>query len=216
MTKKLVIWDWNGTLLNDVEACVQSMNTMLRKRKMKYLSTVRYKNIFTFPVQKYYENIGFNFDNESFEKLSVEYIDLYKKEALNAPLQTGALETLKFFKKEGYSQIILSASEQKALETQVKERNISEYFDTLLGLNNIYARSKLSNAIDYIKESPFTLDQIILIGDTFHDYEVAEAIGCESILVNNGHQDLNQFSFDGSKILVSTLNEVPHKISIQI
>jgi len=215
MDNRLIIWDWNGTLLNDVDACVQSMNIMLRKRKMDSLSTSRYKNIFTFPVKNYYENIGFNFNDESFEQLSVEYIDLYKQEALKSPLQPRALEALIYFKSKGYSQIILSASEQKALEMQVKERNITDYFESLLGLNNIYAKSKLNNAIDYIKKSAFMLDQIVFIGDTFHDYEVAKAIGCESILVNNGHQDLKRFNFDRSGSIVSDLGEISEKMAFR-
>ena len=213
---KLVIWDWNGTLLNDVKACVDTMNMMLEKRNMQFLTTDRYKNIFTFPVQKYYESVGFDFEIDSFEELSVEYIDLYKKEALKSPLQIGAAELLEFFKSKGYSQIILSASEQKSLETQVKQRNIFEYFDTLLGLNNIHAKSKLNNALDYINNSSIETDRILLIGDTFHDYEVARAIGSECLLVNNGHQNLNQFEFDNPNIIIDDLREVPELLRNKI
>ncbi len=208
MNEKLIIWDWNGTLLNDVDACVTSMNTMLSKRKKKLITTAYYKSIFTFPVQKYYEQLGFDFGKESFEDLSVEYIDLYKKESKNAPLQIGSVEVLELFKRANYKQIILSASEQIALETQVQERNILNYFDTLLGLNNIHAKSKLNNALKYIQKANLKGDQIVLIGDTYHDYEVAQAIGCKSMLVNCGHQNLEQFQFNGSNTLVNELSEV--------
>lgn len=204
----LIIWDWNGTLLNDVDACVNSMNKMLSKRKRRLITTEYYKSIFTFPVQKYYEQLGFDFDKDLFEDLSVEYIDLYKKESKNAPLQEGSLEVLESFKRANYKQIILSASEQIALETQVKERNILKYFDTLLGLNNIHAKSKLNNALKYIKKANLNGDQIVLIGDTYHDYEVAQAIGCRSMLVNRGHQNLEKFQFNGSNTLVNELTDV--------
>ena len=39
--KKLVIWDWNGTLLNDVDICIESMNTMLKSRNMPLLTSDR-------------------------------------------------------------------------------------------------------------------------------------------------------------------------------
>ncbi len=159
MKNKLIIWDWNGTLLNDVDACVRSVNTMLEVRQMKLLNETSYKNVFTFPVQDYYKTIGFDFKEESFEKLAVEYIFLYKKEAIKSPLQEGSREALEFFKSENYKQIIVSASEQLSLESQVEQRQISKYFDSIIGLNNIHANSKTDNAINYIKTSE-QFDQI--------------------------------------------------------
>ena len=208
MKNKLIIWDWNGTLLNDVEACVNSINSMLKVRKMKLLNITSYKNVFTFPVQDYYETIGFNFNFESFENLAVEYIDLYKNNSLKSTLQVGVNEALKYFKECNYKQVIVSASEQESLENQVKQRDIFDYFDSIIGLNNIHAKSKLNNAINYIKNSPIEFDQIVLIGDTFHDYEVAEAIGCSCILIRNGHQKLDRFEFLNSNEIFENLMEV--------
>lgn len=208
MKKKLIIWDWNGTLLNDVDACVDSMNQMLRNRNMEVLTQEKYKQIFTFPVQKYYEQLGFNFNKESFEKLSVEYIDLYKVQSLSSPLQDGAVEVLKLFYDENYSQIIVSASEISALIKQVEQHHIFNYFDSIIGLNNIFAKSKLQNALDYMNESHFELDNVTLIGDTFHDYEVAKEIGCKCILINNGHQYVNKLGTNGSLEIIDSLEKL--------
>ena len=82
--QKLVIWDWNGTLLNDVDVCVEAMNVMLSKRKMRLINHSVYKNTFTFPVRDYYKALGYNFNETSFEDLSIEYIDLYKEMSQDA------------------------------------------------------------------------------------------------------------------------------------
>ncbi|MDA3953515.1 MAG: HAD hydrolase-like protein [Bacteroidales bacterium] len=208
MKKNLIIWDWNGTLLNDVEACVNSMNNMLAKRSQTFLDQKVYKDIFTFPVKKYYEALDFDFNQESFEELSVEYIDLYKKLSFNSPLQAGAIETLDLFKANNYKQIIVSASEQLSLNKQVKERGIFYYFDAVIGLNNIYAKSKLDNAINYINNSSLDFEQIVLIGDTYHDYEVAESISAECILVQTGHQNLERFDLKGKALIVKDFLEL--------
>ena len=50
----VILWDWNGTLLDDVEVCIESMNSMLSKRKKPLLTREHYKEIFTFPVIDYY------------------------------------------------------------------------------------------------------------------------------------------------------------------
>ena len=204
---KLIIWDWNGTLLNDVKACVDSMNCMLDKRSVNKITIDYYKSIFTFPVKKYYQELGFDFDKEPFEELSIEYIDLYKRNSMNSPLQEGVMELLNLFKSKKYKQVILSASEQIALENQVKQRNIFNYFDSLIGLNNIHAKGKVDNAKNFIVNSP-GYDQIILIGDTMHDLEVAQEINAKCILVSNGHQVINKEKFNGNAVIVNTLLDI--------
>ncbi|HBL83341.1 MAG: hypothetical protein A2Y17_05365 [Clostridiales bacterium GWF2_38_85] len=46
-----IIWDFNGTILNDVDAGIKSINTLLARRQLPLLESVdAYKNIFTFPI----------------------------------------------------------------------------------------------------------------------------------------------------------------------
>jgi len=198
MNKKLIIWDWNGTLLNDVDACIYAMNIMLAKRDMILVDREHYKRIFTFPVQDYYKELGFNFEKESFEELSKEYIELYRELSKKSELHIGTKEILKYFNDVGVRQIILSASEQNALHEQVKERKIDFYFDALIGLDNIYAKSKLQNAKQYIADSNYLKENILLIGDTLHDFEVSIGIDCRCVLIQNGHQHLNRNCSDAT------------------
>ena len=207
-SKKLIIWDWNGTLLNDIDACIISMNVMLERRNMKLLDKAMYRKLFTFPVQDYYKSIGFDFLQESFEQLSVEYIDLYKQHSINSTLQLGVFTALEQFKNKGFQQVILSASEQKALEKQVNQHQLDVYFDELVGLNNIYAKSKRDNAIHYLHKTNIPPEDSLLIGDTYHDYEVAKAIGCDCLLVNNGHQDLSQYHLNSDIIFQSLADAI--------
>ena len=52
---KHVIWDWNGTLVDDAWLFVELMNDELHKRNLTKINVNDYKNHFTFPVKKYYE-----------------------------------------------------------------------------------------------------------------------------------------------------------------
>ena len=64
-----IIWDWNGTLLNDVELCASIMNNLLRNESLSEISLEKYREIFTFPVEEYYKLAGHNFERNSFEIL---------------------------------------------------------------------------------------------------------------------------------------------------
>jgi phosphoglycolate phosphatase len=206
---KIILWDWNGTLLNDINACISSMNNLLKKRNINTISYSKYRDIFTFPVEEYYKTLGFDFTEEPFKELAIEYITLYEKNSTRSVLQAGAIQVLDYFKSHDFKQVIISAMEQRSLEKQVKDNDVYHYFEEIIGLDNIHARSKIENAKRFIDSSlDKTEKQYIYIGDTFHDYEVADALNCKCILVKNGHQNLNRFELNENVKLVHDLFEI--------
>ena len=74
-----VIWDWNGTLLNDVHISVNSVNHLLAQKDLHTLTRDDYLEVFTFPVQEYYESIGFDFTDEPFEVTAHQFIEIYNE-----------------------------------------------------------------------------------------------------------------------------------------
>ena len=90
-----IIWDWNGTLLNDVQMCSDIMNNLLKVRSLPTITLEKYKEIFTFPVKDYYIKAGHNFENESFEKIGKDFIDEYEKRKTECTLYPFAAEVLK-------------------------------------------------------------------------------------------------------------------------
>jgi len=183
-----IIWDWNGTLFDDVNWCISVINSMLNKRQIKTLSSVaEYQKAFCFPIINYYRNVGFNFAEEPFEKLANEYISLYHAEKSgNCKLYKNALSVLKTLQDKQITQLLLSASETGNLISQISEFHIQHYFDEILGLSNVYAASKIDIGYDYIIRKQVA--GAVLIGDTEHDYEVANALGIDCVLISNGHQ----------------------------
>ena len=136
---KHIIWDWNGTLLNDLQLTVSAMNQVLLKRSMPYLSEDHYLDIFTFPVIDYYKRLGFDFEKEPFTISGSEFIDRYNKRAEEAVLHDDALTTLNAFRDYGMTQSILSASRQDYLDDLITHHQIRDYFIKVLGIDNHYA-----------------------------------------------------------------------------
>ena len=62
MKPSLVLWDWNGTLLDDVALCVDALNRLLRiYHYPQQYSLAQYREIFGFPIEDYYIRAGFDF-----------------------------------------------------------------------------------------------------------------------------------------------------------
>ncbi|MCU0364580.1 MAG: HAD family hydrolase [Ignavibacteriaceae bacterium] len=186
-----IIWDWNGTLFNDVELCANVMNLLLSQESLPNISIKKYKEIFTFPVIEYYRIAGHTFEKNSFEVLGKQFMDEYETRKNNCGLFPGVIELLASLKSINIQQHLLSAYEQNSLNRILNYFAISSYFQNIVGLDNIYAggKSHLAKKLAMKIRSNGSEGNILLIGDTIHDYEVAKEINSDCILISHGHQD---------------------------
>ncbi|WOO41910.1 HAD family hydrolase [Rubellicoccus peritrichatus] len=197
-----IIWDWNGTLLNDCELCVDVMNGILTRRSMPRLSIDDYRANFNFPVRDYYEWLGFH-EDDTFEDVSHEFIDGMTLRKLEPPLHHGVAKLLRQLHDQLVDQVILSAHKQDTLEVIVQHYGISHYFDHIIGLDNIYAEGKTENGLAHFATLPHEPHEILLIGDTLHDAEVAKAMEVDCLLVAHGHQSEERLKQAGYPIIHS-------------
>jgi phosphoglycolate phosphatase len=208
MHKNTIIWDWNGTLLNDVEMCVNCMNVLLEERKLRLLTRETYRDVFSFPVKDYYEKIGFDYSLEDFEIPAKEFMDLYHNRLSDTRLFPCAEDTLIHFQKRGFRQLIVSAMEHDSLVSTLKERNILSYFEAVSGIDNIYAGGKVEMARAFLDRPGLKTNEMIFIGDTLHDMEVAQALGIDYLLVAAGHQS-KEVLLEKTTRVVDRLSEIP-------
>ncbi len=183
-----MVWDWNGTLFDDTWLCVDVMNGVLSRRGMPTLSEERYREIFDFPVRDYYVRLGFDFDQETFEVVGTEFIENYESRREEGRLKQNAVALLGAIRSSGAEQSVLSAYQQTTLDELIAHFGLSEYFVRLVGLQNHYAHSKLDNGVRWIEELSHEPHDVLMIGDTVHDYDVATAMGVDCILLAGGHQ----------------------------
>jgi phosphoglycolate phosphatase len=204
---KHIIWDWNGTLLNDVEYCCKIINRILVKNFLPELSLEKYRQIFTFPVQDYYKEAGLDFSRTSFEILGKDFIDQYEENKLSCSLFENVIEVLSAIHKKGIGQSVLSAYLHDNLVKILDHYKLTRYFDNIIGLDNIYAGSKTHLGLSLVKQLNIPKNEILFIGDTLHDAEVAEAMGVNSILIANGHQTKNKLLINNN-IVLDNLNQL--------
>ena len=186
-----VIFDWNGTLIDDVWLGVKAMNVLLEKRNMSLITEDYYREIFRFPVKEYYRDLGLDVDNE-WEQISLEFMDFFLLEAQKVKLHDDVIETLCHLKNSGKKLCILSAMQHEGLVKQASFLNVTQHFDFIQGIDNHYAQGKAHLGVKTAKRTGTPPERILFVGDTDHDEEVAEVIGCKSALVSRGHNDLKR------------------------
>lgn len=201
-----IIWDWNGTLFDDIELSVSVINGVLSRRNLQKITIEQYRKMFDFPVEQYYHRLGFDFENESFEKVGTEFITNYEKRRHEAELHSNAREILESIANLGTTQSILSAYKQPTLDELVDYFELRKYFIAVNGLDNHYAHSKIEIGKRWMDELHFGAHEVLLVGDTFHDYEVAEAIGADCVLLTHGHHPKEKLEKTNAQVIESLQN----------
>ena len=197
-----VLWDWNGTLLNDVAYGISVRNRTFPAFQLPTIESIEdYHEQFTFPIRLYYERAGVT--DENFVAVAHAWMDEYVRGFYSVPLHTDAQDVLERFRKAGMKQVVLSATKRDMLEEQVNQFPIRPYFDELLGLGDIYAGSKESIGKTYLQFCEIRPEETIMLGDTLHDADVAKAMGTRCILIARGHQSLKTLMTAGVPVTTS-------------
>ena len=196
-----LIWDWNGTLLDDAWLCVDVMNGMLAERGLPLKTLEQYRDLLDFPVKDYYEKLGYDFDKEPFDEVGMEFIVKYNARHFETALHNGVDSVLKELKSRGYTQYILSAREHSELLSETHKLKVSQYFKLIRGLDDHYAHGKTDIGLQLIRDIGAPAETLLFIGDTQHDAEVAAEMGIDCVLIPHGHHSIERLLSNGVPVI---------------
>lgn len=185
---KNIIWDWNGTLLNDLWLSVEIANKMLAEHNGSSISNAAYQAAFGFPITAYYEKIGIDLKKESFDILTEKFVSNYNAGVLDCQLHQGVTDLLSNFQQTNFSQFILTAAHLDLVNPLLEKFSIRSFFKAIEGVDNFKAEGKVDRGIRLMKNHQINPKETVLLGDTYHDFEVASAMNIDCILIANGHQ----------------------------
>ncbi len=197
-----VLWDWNGTLLDDLEMNLEIMKELMVENGLEDVPSKEfYLEHFGFPIGDFYELLGFDFSKVDYLKLADDYVEKYEERFKTTPLFKNAEKTLKTLFENGVHQAVISATGHERLVSQVGHFEISKVFDAVLGTENDLGKGKTAVAEEWLKKSRADPKRVVFIGDTLHDLETAKAIGCNCIFVANGHNSKERLLKTGCPVL---------------
>lgn len=173
-----VLWDWNGTLLDDTHACVGALNAMLKRRGRSPITLEFFKDHFAFPARQFYDSLGMEVPDSEWAALAREYYAEYQ--AIPAALSPDAIPALELVRAAGHSQSLVSALRQDLLEECAERFGIRRYFEHLVGSDNLDGGSKLEGARRLYAQ--LGRPSAVIIGDSLHEREIADDLGIRCVL----------------------------------
>lgn len=200
----VVCWDWNGTLLVDVDVARAAMNAVLRDRELPVIPDEdAYRRVFGFPIRDFYARLGIV--EADFAVAADQYLRLFADTVGQASLHHGARAMLAAVNALELEQVLISATPEDTLHAQLAPHDVSDSFTQIHGITDVYAASKAHVVDSWLRASGHDPRRVLMVGDTNHDEEIAEALEVRFLRFQNGHQEPPDH---GRHPVVSTLNDV--------
>ena len=203
-----IIWDWNGTLLDDVDSAVNALNRMLGARGIPPTTLSYYRDHFGFLVRPFYAELGVDLEHDDWDGICIDFHRFVAEEPKR--LRGDAREALALAHGLGMRQCILSALREDMLLRDVAAAGIADFFEAVYGVDNLDGATKLSRGHELmwrIEESGRP-SRLFFVGDTLHDAEVARELGARCVLVEGGHQAPGRLAAADVPVVASLVDAV--------
>ena len=196
-----IVWDWNGTLLDDLDIVVESLNVGTARFGVPPIDHDGYRDHFTRPVRGFYDSLfGRAISDMEWAELNRSFHDEYHARVERARLTTGARETIDRVVDLGWSQSLLSMSMHDHLLEIVSSHGIADRFLSVDGIRSNTGGLKaghLGAHLDSLQKEPAT---VLLIGDTPDDAMAARGVGAGIVLYDGGSHHLDALHALGAPV----------------
>jgi len=202
-TKNLVVfWDWNGTLIDDSFVFVNILNVLLKKNGLPKITLNFYKENFCFPVVDFYKKLGLYKSPSFFSSLNQKFVLLYNKQKHVPKLKSNILSLVNDLNNNNIEQCVVSAQNNQTLLGLVSFYGLNNSFVKVVGVRNDLALGKKALA-EKLKNKFFKHNRVLVVGDTFLDFEVSKHLGGNCVLVDWGHYSFSRLSVCGAPVFRS-------------
>ncbi len=202
MKYKNIIWDYNGTIINDAQLAVDAENIVLQSYGLPTIDLEYYLKECEMPLINFYKKI-FNMEKYDFSEIARRFIASYDDlfETANVfPEVRSMIETLS---KINCRQGVISGFETSRLVSSLKKFDLAQYFSFISGSDDIDAGDKSERAVKVVEKYGFAPEETLFIGDMYHDWETARRVGADCVLIAKGHQGGDVLRAYGVRVLDS-------------
>ncbi len=194
-----ILWDFNGTVMNDVDASTGAVNAMLARRGLPPITREWYTLHLVMPLERFYADIGFDMQAERIEVVSKEFQQECGR--FERPVFPEVREALEHFRQKGFRQLLFSSLYHEVLIAQAQERGIEDYFEEIVGRKDRSLGGKEEAVAACLREKGLAPETVLVVGDLTTDWEMAKFVGCPCALIEKGHQHRSILQQTGAYIL---------------
>ncbi|HEY6635468.1 MAG TPA: HAD family hydrolase [Acidimicrobiia bacterium] len=188
-----VVWDWNGTLLDDLPIVVKAVNAAIHQFGELPITPDDYRDHYTRPVRHFYEALmGRAIDDEEWLRLDTGFHESYFRLAATVDLVADARPALDLVDAAGWTQSLLSMSPQNWLLGVVDRLGLTHRFTRIDGLSGPGGGLKADYLAAHLQRLGLDGAQVVVIGDTPDDVAAGRHAGARQVLYHGGSHHLDR------------------------
>jgi phosphoglycolate phosphatase-like HAD superfamily hydrolase len=204
-----LVWDWNGTLLDDLPIVVEAVNRSIAMFDVGPIDADGYRDHYTRPVRHFYDSLfGRVVADEEWLRLNTMFHDVYFDLATDADLAPGAREAMDLLEQAGWGQSLLSMSPQDWLSAIVDRLQLSHRLSLVDGMSEMTGGLKATHMEVHLRLLGMDGESVVVVGDTPDDVAAARHVGAKAILFHVGSHHIDVLEAEGVPIAETLVEAV--------
>jgi len=202
-----VVWDWNGTLVDDAAVVLSAANEALTHAGGLPIDADGYRTHYSRPVHQFYERmLGRPIANDEWQAIDDRYHDHYESSLDRLELVPDAVAALERVASVGVSQSLLSMWRHDQLITQVDRFDLGRYFARVDGLRGPGGGPKTDHLREHVTALDLTGGDVVVIGDALDDAVAARDLGARCVLYDGGSDHRDELDRTGVPVAETLLD----------
>ncbi|NUR58274.1 MAG: HAD family hydrolase [Catenulispora sp.] len=196
-----LVWDWNGTVLNDFEIILRSTNDSFGDHGVPPITADQYRTQIKMPIRAFYTDIlGHAPTDEEWEAMDATFHDYYVAYERQARLSDGLPDLFRAWAGRGHSQSLLSMYHDDKLVPAVAHHGIAHHFALVQGTKQPRPARKAEHLADHLRRLRVDPATVVLIGDSPDDAAAAYSVGARVVLYAGGFAATSSLVATGAPI----------------
>ena len=196
-----IIFDWSGTLVDDLPAVLQASNYVLTQAGRPAMSLEQFRAEFTLPFKTFYDR---HLPGVEMPQLEEWFHGEFKRAQSSVVELPYAREFLEFCRCQKIRTFLLSAAHPDHYAAHCRVTG----FNTFIDVAYTGVGDKRQKIHEILKVNGLNPVETLFIGDMEHDIETAKHGGVHSVAVLTGYNTLQQLRRAGPDLIVEHLGEL--------
>ena len=212
-----IVWDWNGTLLDDNHANVAAVNAVCADFGRDPVELEYWRSIFRRPLIPCYEELlGRSLSEQDWERAEELYDSSYVELLATCGLAPGVPDVLHDWADQGGTQSLLSMAGHDHLVPLIDERGLTSHFTRIDGRRFVTEQdSKTEHLTHHLRNQNLDPAGVVLIGDIDDDARAAREAGARPILVASGLMARERLEATGALVVDTAAEAVTAALSFR-
>lgn len=184
---KLIVFDWDGTIMDSAAHIVACLQTAISDLKLPHKNEEEVKNIIGLGLREALHVLCPHATNDELTALTARYRDhFFNQESEPCELFSGARELIEKLHAQDYYLAVATGKGRHGLDKVLNETGLGEYFPITRCADETHSKPHPQMLLDIIDWYGVEANETIMIGDTDYDLQMANNATAHSVGVTYG------------------------------